>query len=126
MEGCRPSRRQAATEATALISGLFHGEGKGRSLAWNRLYLYGLTMSLYDMLLVKTDPNGDIPGCGACAPVLPTIDSPTPSVSSPTGISNSPTVSTSSPSPSSAPVSLQSFFVCGWPHEIYLPLVASD
>ncbi|MCP4696511.1 MAG: hypothetical protein GY862_06650 [Gammaproteobacteria bacterium] len=59
-----------------------------------------------DVLLMKTDANGDIPGCAACGSVsltvysiTPDTSSPTPSTSTITPDTRSLTLSTSTPSP---------------------------
>ncbi|MCP4665337.1 MAG: hypothetical protein GY849_03135, partial [Deltaproteobacteria bacterium] len=55
-----------------------------------------------DVLLMKTDSNGDIAGCAACGSVSPSVSTPTPTTSTPTPSTSTPTPSTSSPTPSTS------------------------
>jgi hypothetical protein len=79
--------------------------------------------TLHDIFLIKTNLDGEIPNCPVCSTASPTTGTPTFSSSTPAVTLATETVTTSSVSPTVNSPSVSSYFVCGFPFDLYLPIV---
>jgi uncharacterized delta-60 repeat protein len=121
---------QAGTPHSARTIG---GSGTDRAYSITKtmgsgIVLAGVTGSygagIRDMLLVKTNRDGLIPDCDACAEASPTAAKAFPGVTAPTVSTSSHTVTKSSPTPTSASLIPGRDLICGGIlPTVFLPLV---
>jgi uncharacterized delta-60 repeat protein len=99
---------------------LVRGMGSGLILAGDTHFGAGIR----DILVVKTNRDGLIPDCDACAKASPTAAKVFPGVTAPTVSTSTHTVTKSSPTPTSAPLIPGRDLICGGIlHTVFLPLV---
>jgi hypothetical protein len=77
-------------------------------------------------MVMKTNANGEIPGCPYCESISLLTHLGTAAVTSPTVTENTPTFSTSSPTPDTSSPSPDHEFICDGVERIYLPVVLND